>query len=358
MALNPPSLKLSPVQQLAAQRIQFFQQQLEKRGYHVRLSFEQEFVVASSGIPAADALRPDNPNSIRAAALNKYRDYSAAAHFASARHPTFTMIEREQSSAEVPLQVYEAKFDGLNQHRLHTPLEVAYDTLRFREKTLPELLKHGSALSSTWASKPLSPILQAVPYPNIPRWQEATIGLHGNLGVYNEKGENLFATKDIKETTPFMLACAEHLKQLQARTGLALMATEQSMRRYDANINAPRNISVGTGKNIGHSILLRHGVRTLHGQQYPTPDNRYIEDRFMGADSDPLVAATIELAAVYAAVITHERTGHWTTPTKEALDLPAKPERWQERLAHSRSAKELLGEPLHAAILAQSGYSL
>ena len=342
---------LTPLQELAVERIQFFQEELKKRNKFVRLSFEQEFAIAHNGTPALDVLKADTEDLSKIAPKDrKVADFEKATAFLNSHGlHSLTVLEREAASHVGPLQIYEAKFDTKNpfEPSTTTPLEIALDTLKFKTKTVQELLAQTTYLSSDWAGKALTPVFAAVPFPE--QDKNATIGLHANISVYDADGKNLFAD-ELGNRTQLMHDVGNTLKELHREGGLAFIQQPEALARYGANESTPQHIGIGKNKRTCDTILDHTQITIFRKQSKNQDTNRYLEDRISGAAADPLIIAAMELAAVYDVVCGKDKP---RTNFKHPIETKMGP--WVERFEKSQHVKSLLGEGLYQGILHEYG---
>lgn len=344
---------LTPLQKLAAERIEFFQKALKEKGLHVRLAFEQEFAVSHNNQPAIDPILADKPvDELENVREGKYNGYSKVSDILKKDLPTFTMLEREAASHADQLQIYEAKFDnGSPLHNSqHTALDTAMDATRFREDTVKKLLTNTTCLNSEWAGKALTANFSPLPFPE--SRTAATLGLHANLSVYNDKRENLFVAEG-KHPSIFLDEVSRRLQELQREGGLAYLPTPEGLSRFGTNESSPNQIGISAAKNEGKTLVRHHHVTIFRKQGFKQLANFYLEDRMPASNAEPLVVAAMQLAAVYDVVQNglpenHKHTSELKSPFCQ-LNRDSKP--WVERFQRDAGLSRLLGKPLYEAIL-------
>lgn len=357
------------LQEDAIERIRFYQSELLKRGHRVRLSIEQEFAVAHHGGPTLDAIKPDTPY-VEKERVEKFNDYGTVLNFLKSRNlPTLTMLEREGASRDERLQIYETKFDSgsLLRPDARTPLDVALDTLKFRQQTIGELLQQTTCLSSDWAGKELTALFDPVPYAHLPK---ATMGLHANMSVYDDEARNLFVDEKNGGPSQMLYDVADRLKQLQYHGGLAFIQTPEALARFGINESAPDKIGLGEGQlNRDKTIMRRHTTHIFKKEGKDQTSNNYLENRMMPANADPLVITALQLAAVYDVVINPKGVMPSTLNVRKktmgdkditffnetTFPLEKTMQPWIDRFKAEDHIKKLLGDKLYQGILKTYG---
>jgi hypothetical protein len=376
---------LTPLQQAAVERIRDYEKELKGYGLYARTSIELEFNVENEkGEPTPGAIRIPIAEQFLKHALPYIQELELECGRVPHEH-TANKAQYEVKIAEMPRRSQRPDPTGFS------PLTIAGVTGQLKARTLADMLKESTCLTPALMKKApgttqLQPNFTARPYghllmsPQNQPYRESTSGMHINISLYNEQGENLFTRNPCPQVhpdaprSPLVYQCAQSLLSIQNEAGLSMVPHENSPRRllgYPETTNSvPKGIGATSGKQgeDPYTSILQRDIS----------ENRKarLENRLPGADADPYVTMAVTLAAMVDAVRNHVHeiaAGESVDPSLRLFsgsryrvdplsnddlaryELPKEHAGFVEKLKQSHRMRELFGDALYNGILKEYG---
>lgn len=293
-ALEPYLSELTPLQEAALERIEYFTEELRKMGIVPRTAIELEMmVVDADGEPIPMAMRlegiVDAKNKLSAITPNHIQNFGyerLLEDFEPANPVKYeaNIIERGDINGRADVTGYSSK-------------EVAAATEVLKRGGIAQMLKTTTCLSSPTDPHPS---FKARPFLNHPSHHYDTCGLHINMSLYDMDGDNLFS-----QSHQLLSHAAISLMQLQNEAAFALLPNENSIQRIKTSYEH-KDSSVA--KRVGMVIDKPHKENARYASisiRNRLGYNTRIENRLPGADTDAFVATAFTMAALYDAVKKH-----------------------------------------------------
>ncbi len=333
---KPPST--DEINAKAEARLIFMEDELKKRGIHIAIGAEQEFIVL------------DKRRKIWTHSINHYR-------LTNDLQLQFPLLERVYNE-ELSEGEYEAVFSSVEKvlgMDLAAPRRLAD-----KEQTIPknlgfypsvEIARQIVTLRRTLSShlnqfaKGLEASFRTVTNDN----GNTTAGMHINSSCFNQDGKNLFFNKRLGVHSPLALQVADIQKQLQEEGTILYAPKPESYDRFGKRYTAPRNFMVGYDK-ADNTLTLRYGYK----------EKTYrIEDRMAGADANPYLVMLASVGAIYSTIIAKEK-GHTYPIDSSSPSISIKGDdtlsvarnKAYERFSRSELWQEIAGEDLYRDLLA------
>jgi glutamine synthetase len=182
-----------------------------------------------------------------------------------------------------------------------------------------------------------------VTYQSKPRRDNIVSGMHINVSLRNDRGENMFAADDDLRTKT-----AQHLASLQQDAALLFLPTDNALDRLKGGRGSPKKISIGKNKltvKASASVQERtpSALADVINRRKTGAENTRIENKLPGADADPYLGMVITLGALCNAV-EHKEVQPWDP--KLPKDFSAE----KRAFAESAHIKEIVGTELYDAI--------
>jgi hypothetical protein len=366
-----PGFVPTPLQAAAIRRIREYQQELKQQyGLFVRSSMELEFMVHDDqGILCPGAINMDK-------ALERLND---------SQKDNLPHIHKFEVEGEVPRRLhlpamatqYEVSVDDKagflpikeGKNPAFHPEEIAGVVQRLKTRSIHEILKDSSCLGTmvAFANFACRPTFEAHPTFNEPKGSAShtteTSALHINVSLTDVKGRSMFRMSDA-----LLNRCAHSMLEVQKEASLALLPKPESLHRIGANSSVPGRLGIALSKTFAGNKATSVAIRNIVPSD-KHPDELRIENRLPGADADPFVGMALTMAALVdgvrksvqlapAADNKSLRLKFNPAPAgllNETAEIPADHQTQVERIRHSHAMRELLGAPLHSAILKEYG---
>lgn len=343
---------LSPIQALALKRIRYFEDGLKQFGIHLRTGTELEFIARNADGAAVSTLD-----------LAKIRKDFAASPFVEKFHQEgvlalfFPQDRNMFSQFEVVIgDGTGRKANGSFEH--FAPSTIARATQDIKALISKRIPEYGADYAdfSAKASRANNPS-----------------GLHISISPSHDTIHNLFA-----QDKELINRSARALKQTQEHAPLLFLPTDASLQRTRLSgmsvHSNPFTTGVARGKNMGGIVPVLPASVAIRDRSVPnwvervcgknrvardvleefttlSDDTVRIENRLAGADADPHLAMLGTVAPIYRSIVTPEAVGEISRLPKL---IPNRHEDIVRITQHSPIAREIMGDELHEALIAQA----